>query len=134
MRRKKLEGSGYEIEEANNASLHQCPGGSTPRILGWGCAVWFSRPWPCKYIIFHTLFQTWPPKSLPHFKPVSTLLPYTSHVILFQTVYYWVVLFQNIAPSYRIHQYTCVWIIIIIIIIIIINCVIIMIIFFLQVI
>ena len=41
---------------------------------GWGCAAQFSKSWPYfrpKNVIFHTLFQTIPLKSIPVFRPES---------------------------------------------------------------
>ena len=58
-------------------------GGNTPQNFGWGCAARFSEPWPYfrpKYMIFHTPFQTWPRKSVPHFRPgfnITTRFPGT---------------------------------------------------------
>ena len=56
-------------------------GGYSP--TWWGCAARFSKRWPYfrpKYIIFHTPFQTWPRKSVPHFRPsfnITTRFPGT---------------------------------------------------------
>ena len=47
--------------------------GGIPRNSWWGCAARFSKSWPYfrpKHArIFHTGFQTWPPKSIPIFRP-----------------------------------------------------------------
>ena len=47
--------------------------GGTPGNSWWGCAARFSRLWPYfrpKNVIFKTLFQTGPLKSIPVFRPV----------------------------------------------------------------
>ena len=50
-----------------------CPRGrgGSPGFSWWGCTARFSKSWPYfwpKSVIFHTRFQTWPPKSIPFFR------------------------------------------------------------------
>ena len=50
---------------------HRKPLGGTPGNSCWGCATRFSKSWPYfrpKNVIFHTLFQTRPLKSIPVFR------------------------------------------------------------------
>ena len=57
--------------------LHGTVSSGTPRNIWWGCAARFSKSWPYfrpKNVIFPIRFQIWPLKSIPVFRPLSSLL------------------------------------------------------------
>ena len=60
------------IQTNNCTAQFLLVGGSTPRNSLWGCAARFSKSYLYfrqKNVIFHTRFQTKPPKPIPVFRP-----------------------------------------------------------------
>ena len=69
--------------ESHFPSLLSCLGGGTSWRFGWGCVARFWKPlsyYRPKYVIFPTLFQTWPKIWYPISDQTPTLLCLRKHL------------------------------------------------------